>query len=289
MMEIKITPFIDISPHSKKIKKSLGSPESPMNFSDDAKKKKYNIVNSKVKGQAVLDIKKGILLMIDLDKETKPLSSKRFYELVEEVPLKEYNKLLSRVLIKHIGKEVLDSKSLNQWRRKIKSWIKKTTKPEKRGGVIIADKFFDEFMIRLKDIIRNLGIRSFQRLRGKVLDLLEDFHNSEPLNQGKPFNRNTSSKHWWFDFIKKHLDLKELWECLPLERSRKVKLTSSVQANYETKLQLESTESSCSSTYDRINVKMEEEEQHQPKLSHHFMSFPIFSDSPILKKEEDVR
>jgi len=39
-MEIKITPFIDISPHSKKIKKSLGSPQSPTNFSDDAKKKK---------------------------------------------------------------------------------------------------------------------------------------------------------------------------------------------------------------------------------------------------------
>ena len=76
-------------------------------------------------------------------------------------------------------------------------------------------------MERLKNIIRNLGYRMFSRLRERVLVLLEELHNSDVANQGKPFNRNTCSKHWWFDFIKRFTDLKQLWELLPLERSRK--------------------------------------------------------------------
>jgi len=55
-----------------------------------------------VKSHVVLDIKKGILFLIDWDKEIKPLSSKRFFEVIDEISLKEYNDLLTRVLIKHV-------------------------------------------------------------------------------------------------------------------------------------------------------------------------------------------
>ncbi len=116
IMEIKIIPFtgnlhsrdrcwfVDINPKSKKIKKTLKSPQSQTTSSDDqsSNKKKYNIVNSKVKSHVVLDIKKGILFLIDWDKEIKPLSSKRFFEVIDEISLKEYNDLLTRVLIKHV-------------------------------------------------------------------------------------------------------------------------------------------------------------------------------------------
>lgn len=138
-MEIKIIPFtgnlsamdrykcwfLDIDPKSKKIKKTLKSPQSQTTSPDEQSylKKKYNIVDSKVKSHVVLDVKKGILLLIDLDKEKKPLSSKRFFELIDEISLKEYNNLLTRVLIKHVQRGF---STTNFFRLAKRSWKPRT-------------------------------------------------------------------------------------------------------------------------------------------------------------------
>ena len=68
-------------------------------------------------------------------------------------------------------------------------------------------------------IINNSQCRSFPKLKEKILKVLEEYYNSNPLNSGKPFNKNTCSKHWWFDFLKKNDDIRELWKSLPLKKA----------------------------------------------------------------------
>jgi len=66
-------------------------------------KKKYRTVESQVKNKILIDIKKGILLRIDLDSEPKPLTSQRLLKHINKIGYQEYNKLLVKVLAKHVN------------------------------------------------------------------------------------------------------------------------------------------------------------------------------------------
>ncbi len=66
-------------------------------------KKKYRTVESQVKNKILIDIKKGILLRIDLDLEPKPLTSQRLLKHINKIGYQEYNKLLVKVLGKHVN------------------------------------------------------------------------------------------------------------------------------------------------------------------------------------------
>lgn len=71
----------------------------------------------------------------------------------------------------------------------------------------------NEFKQKLIEIISNMTIRSFELLREKVILALQEMHKRQ--NSGQPFNRNTFSKHFWYDYKKLHPDVDQLYMRLP--------------------------------------------------------------------------
>jgi len=67
----------------------------------------------------------------------------------------------------------------------------------------------------LKETIKTLRNRSFHQIRLKITPIIKELNEK----QGRSIPENMCSKHWWFEFIKRHEDIKELWEKLPIERS----------------------------------------------------------------------
>jgi len=67
----------------------------------------------------------------------------------------------------------------------------------------------------LKETIKTLRNRSFHQIRLKITPIIKELNE----NQGRSIPENMCSKHWWFEFIKRHDDIKEMWEKLPIERS----------------------------------------------------------------------
>jgi len=63
-----------------------------------------------------------------------------------------------------------------------------------------------------------MSIRSYPLLKEKVVQILEEYHYLDSNNEGKHFNRKICSKHWWFNFMLKNLEIKQLWQSLPLRR-----------------------------------------------------------------------
>lgn len=58
-----------------------------------------------------------------------------------------------------------------------------------------------------------MTIRSFRILRVKAICALEEIHNRQ--NPTQKFNKNTFSKHFWYDFKRLHPDVEELYMRLP--------------------------------------------------------------------------
>ena len=67
----------------------------------------------------------------------------------------------------------------------------------------------------MKETIKTLRNRSFQQIRMKIIPIIKELNEQ----QGRSIQENMCSKHWWFEFIKRHEDIKEMWEKLPIERS----------------------------------------------------------------------
>ena len=85
-----------IKPSKLSKNQHLTDPEKP------PEKKKYKILESEVKSKILIDIKKGILLRIDLDSEPKPLAPQRLLKHINKIGYQEYNKLLIKVLNKYV-------------------------------------------------------------------------------------------------------------------------------------------------------------------------------------------
>lgn len=87
------------------------------------------------------------------------------------------------------------------------------------GGLLIAHDKLGMFRERVIQILKSMPARVFLTLRNRILEVLEEFHyDNKDRNQIREFNRNTCSKHWWFNFMRRNQDIKDLWESIPLER-----------------------------------------------------------------------
>lgn len=222
MLSAEISETSGILPNSKKIKKlklekELCSEEKLSSPDNDGKK--YKTVDSITKKRILLDLKKTIVTIKNLDFRPEELSTPELLELLEEIELTAYNKLLAQVLAQHFPNFEATTKNLTQWRRKIKGWVNSADKPENRGGLLIAHDKLQIFRQRVINILQNMKARVFPELRNKILAILEEFHyaGKDPATV-KEFNRNTCSKHWWFNFMRRNSDIKDLWEGIPLER-----------------------------------------------------------------------
>jgi len=171
------------------------------------------------KKKILLDLKKAIIAIENYDLKPEDISTARLLQMLERVELTTYNKMLTKVLIKHFPTFTATTRSLTQWRRKIKGWVNSSDKPENRGGLLIAHDKLGIFRERVIQILKSMPARVFLTLRNRILEVLEEFHyDSGDKNQIREFNRNTCSKHWWFNFMRRNQDIKELWESIPLER-----------------------------------------------------------------------
>lgn len=74
----------------------------------------------------------------------------------------------------------------------------------------------DEFRQRIASILKGMTQRSFTSLRTQAICILEEMHKKS--NPDEPFNKNTFSKHFWYDFKKAHPDIEELYSKIPLRR-----------------------------------------------------------------------
>lgn len=84
--------------------------------------------------------------------------------------------------------------------------------------MVVAPTQLPEFLQRVTQILEDLPFRSFELLQEQLLEVVKEF--SQRQNK-KTFNEKTCSKHWWFNFIRAHEDIKDKWESIPLERSLK--------------------------------------------------------------------
>jgi len=215
-------PNTDVLSASKKIKKTknANSQDEDSKMKADANDcKKYKTVDSPTKKKILLDLKKAIIAIENYDLKPEDISTARLLQMLEKVELTTYNKMLTKVLTRHFPTFTATTRSLTQWRRKIKGWVNSSDKPENRGGLLIAHDKLGIFRERVIQILKSMPARVFLTLRNRILEVLEEFHyDNGDKNQIREFNRNTCSKHWWFNFMRRNQDIKDLWESIPLER-----------------------------------------------------------------------
>ncbi len=77
----------------------------------------------------------------------------------------------------------------------------------------------EEFKQEIIIILQGLLFRSFPLLQSSAKEVLEKYQNKSSLVNEK--ESAVCSKHWWFDFLRKYPDVKEMWESLPLEKTYK--------------------------------------------------------------------
>lgn len=100
-----ISKHLDVLPASKKISKakSSGSPgEDPKAKGDGNDGKKYKTVDSPTKKKILLDLKKAIIVIRNNDLKPEDISTPQLLDMLERVDLDSYNKMLTKVLTKHV-------------------------------------------------------------------------------------------------------------------------------------------------------------------------------------------
>ena len=107
----------------------------------------------------------------------------------------------------------------------------------------------EEFKQRMIDVLKSLPSRNFGLLRERGIAVLKEMQQKgiegDFANSGQFENRNTFSKHFWYDFKTAHPDIAELYSKLPVCRKRMEKkkiVDQQVESDHED----EDAESSCS-------------------------------------------
>jgi len=80
---------------------------------------------------------------------------------------------------------------------------------------VIPNELKEAFKEGLVVILQNLPYRNLEMLRERMFELLER------LLEGKLFDKNTCSKHWWFNYQRRNPEIAKLWKGLLLERTVK--------------------------------------------------------------------
>ncbi len=239
---------LDVLPTSKKISKakSVTSPgEDAKAKADGNDGKKYKTVDSPTKKKILLDLKKAVIIIMSSELKPEDISTTELQKMLDRVEFGAYNKMLTKVLTKHViipqilkshlsssptsllrpevshnGEEKLRDGSAAQISQKIvKLFFQPAIILILGGGLLIAHDKLGIFRDRVIQILKSMPARVFLTLRNRILEVLEEFHyDSKDKNQIREFNRNTCSKHWWFNFMRRNQDIKDLWESIPLER-----------------------------------------------------------------------
>jgi len=198
------------------------------------------------------DLKKQLALHFGVAMVEANFTAEALLGYVEEIDLGVYNKILTKILAKHNPSIVADTKTLTQWRKKIKGWIKSEEKPERRGGLVVPPEYSEIFINEIRCILRSMPYRCFKLLKNNVLEVLEAIHNKIHTGPNtKPFDSKTCSKHWWHDFVHRNEDIKQLWESLLLKRTVEANNTSpkkhAKKANKNVNKELESDQNTLAS------------------------------------------
>lgn len=80
------------------------------------------------------------------------------------------------------------------------------------GKANIMENLHEKFKLELNLILQNMPYRSFPLLRSRILEIL-------PKYKKDGGRQNNCSKHWWFNFMNNHPEVKEKWESIPLQRT----------------------------------------------------------------------
>jgi len=92
------------------LKRNIQAKEELDNEEQQSSERKiYKTVDPSIKAQILVNIKKGLLLMTDLDFDTKPVSSSRFLELIDKVDFQDFTKLVLRVILKYVKQVIFSS------------------------------------------------------------------------------------------------------------------------------------------------------------------------------------
>ncbi len=111
------------------------------------------------------------------------------------------------------------------------------------GSLLVPHEKLDVFKHHLIQALQGMRFRSLKLLRPKLFDIFESI--------GRPVkNRTTCSKHWWYDFMRANLEVKEHWDALP-KRQSKTDLKGSEESDSE----------------EEEEEKMEESEINHPSVS----------------------
>jgi hypothetical protein len=263
-------PQTQVSSSSKKIQKPKSSrkqPKTPQTPSDDGNSKIYKTVPKDTKKLILADLTKGLIAHLIGQGHLQDTIPEDTLSLIEMARAEEYNKILARVYCSYNPNFEATTKNLTQLRKKIKNWISAVDKDETRGGLVVAPNQLKEFLERVNKILDEIPCRSWDLLQAQLIQVVKEFNEKI----GKEFTENTCSKHWWFNFIRSHEEIKDKWEAIPLERSLK-KQQKKKQASSETLSDIISTPSIEESQISSPDVETEEinhqiEEEKEEELS----------------------
>ena len=137
----------------------------------------------------------------------------------------------------------------------------------------MAPNQLEEFLERVNKILDEIPYRAFDLLRDELIQIVKEFN----ARTGKSFTEKTCSKHWWFNFIRAHEEIKEKWEAIPLERSlkkqqKKKQASLETLSDYNSAPSTEGTEESQLSSpshyedveTEEVNHQIEEEKEEEP-------------------------
>ena len=130
----------------------------------------------------------------------------------------------------------------------------------------------------------SLPTRTFSLLHEKVLKLVQEIEKDNE-NEKTPEDKNVYSNHWWFDFLNKNPDIKELWRSLPLKQSlskNKVPIErikplnpSKIKKEIEGQIKIEGCkiEEPCQAS--QINSELTELQSYPPIINSRYPSVPL--------------
>jgi len=187
---------LSVQSKSKKIQKTKKS----------SSKTCYNTFDASEKRAIIMDLKKSLSKIRNL--QLNNCSSEEFLEILTKVHKNDFNTILRSSLSEYFPAYDDSTEGLRIWRRRVKEWIKMIDKPQSRATLLVPPEKLNDFKRLLITELQNFAFRSLKQLRHTLHQV---FHRvDKPLS-----DKNTCSKHWWYDFLKHNTDVKDVWESLP--------------------------------------------------------------------------
>jgi len=196
--ENKTAAKLSVHSRSKKIQKAA-SPSKKSAAST------YNTFDSNEKKAIVMDLKKSLSKIRSLQANC---SSEELLQILNKVHKNDFNNMLKSSLSIHFPAFENTTEGLRVWRRRVKDWLKALDKPEGRGTLLVPSEKLEEFKMLLISALQSFTYRSLKQLKHALAHIFIQI--DKPLS-----DKNTCSKHWWYDFLKANSDVRNAWESLP--------------------------------------------------------------------------